>query len=40
MERCDAVMKNVNQMKEWMADNSKDYYPVYYVNGDHYEEVE
>ncbi|RHS00416.1 hypothetical protein DWW23_02715 [Parabacteroides sp. AF14-59] len=40
MERCDAVMKNVNQMKEWMADNSKDYYPVYYVNGDHYEVVE
>lgn len=39
MERCDAVMKNVNQMKEWMADNGKDYYPVYYVNGTNYEVV-
>ena len=39
MERCDAVMKNVNQMKEWMADKGKDYYPVYYVNATHYEVV-
>lgn len=40
MERCSHVMSNVNQMKEWMASNGKDYYPVYYVDGVHYDVVQ
>ncbi len=39
MERCKSVMSNVKQMKQWMADNEKDYYPVYYVDGRHYDVV-
>ncbi len=39
MERCKSVMSNVKQMKQWMADNEKDYYPVYYVDGQHYDVV-
>ena len=39
MERCKSVMSNVKQMKRWMADNEKDYYPVYYVDGQHYDVV-
>lgn len=37
MERCSRVMSNVKEMKQWMADNQKDYYPVYYVEGARYE---
>ena len=32
-EHCSQSMHNVNRMKQWMTDNSKDYYPVYYVEG-------
>lgn len=39
MERCSHVMSNVKQMKQWMADNGKDYYPIYYVDGTHYDVV-
>ena len=40
MERCSHVMSNVNQMKQWMTDNGKDYYPVYYVDATHYDAIQ
>lgn len=39
MESCEHIMNNVKQMKQWMADNGKDYYPVYYVDGLHYDMI-
>ena len=38
-EHCSHSMQNVSKMKQWMADNSKDYYPVYFVEGLSYEVV-
>ena len=37
---CGHGMKNVDMMKKWMADNNKDYYPVYFVEGTEYEKVQ
>ncbi|MFA9388627.1 MAG: hypothetical protein ACERKD_02385 [Prolixibacteraceae bacterium] len=39
-ENCSAEMANVNKMREWMKDHSKDYYALYYIDGISYESVE
>lgn len=36
---CSSSMGNVEKMKRWMADNNKDYYAVYFVEGVSYEAV-
>ena len=39
-ETCDAEMKNIASMREWMKQNNKDFYSLYYVDGTEYEVVE
>ena len=36
---CSKSLDQLSQMKQWMADNSKDYYPVYFMEGISYEAV-
>lgn len=38
-EHCTAEIGNINKMKSWMVDNKKDFYPVYFIDGMSYEEV-
>lgn len=38
-ESCDAEMANVAQMREWMKKKGKDYYSIYYINGEEYNEL-
>jgi len=40
MEQCDAVMNNVKEMREWMEKNNKDYFAIFYVDGETYEVVD
>ena len=37
---CSSSMGNVEKMKQWMADNNKDYYAVYFVEGTSFEKVQ
>ena len=37
---CSSSMGNVEKMKQWMADNNKDYYAVYFVEGVSYEKTQ
>lgn len=37
---CSHSMGNVKEMKQWMADNNKDYYSVYFVDGVSFEKVQ
>lgn len=39
MEQCHSVLKDIKEMKEWMAQNNKDYYPIYYVEGSSYKSI-
>ncbi len=39
MEQCEDVMSNVKHMKQWMNDNNKDYYPIYYINATIFEVI-
>ena len=39
-EHCSSSMGNVEKMKQWMADNNKDYYSVYFVDGVSFEKVQ
>lgn len=39
-EHCSAEMTNINQMREWMKKNKKDFYSIYFVNGTSYDIVE
>lgn len=39
-ETCDAEMNNINSMREWMKENNKDYYSIFYIDGTDYEVVE
>lgn len=32
-ETCAAELSNINDMRKWMADNNKDYYVIYYMDG-------
>lgn len=36
-ESCAEELKNINEMKEWMKANNKDYYSIYYMDGQDYE---
>lgn len=38
-ETCAAELANINEMKEWMKTQGKDYYSIYYIDGLNYEEV-
>lgn len=38
-ESCQAELNNINEMKEWMKANNKDYYSIYYMDGIDYEVV-
>lgn len=37
---CSHSMHNVNKMKQWMTDNNKEYYPIYFVEGVSFEKVQ
>lgn len=39
-EHCDTETKNINSMRKWMKENNKDYYSIYYVEGQDYEVVQ
>lgn len=39
-ESCEAELANIEEMKAWMKENGKDYYAVYYMDGEDYEIVE
>jgi len=32
-ETCAAELSNINDMRQWMKDNDKDYYVIYYMDG-------
>lgn len=38
-ESCEAELANINEMKEWMKTQGKDYYSIYYIDGVNYEKV-
>jgi len=38
-ESCDAEMTNIAQMREWMKKHGKNYYAIYYINGEVYNEL-
>jgi len=40
MEQCDAVLSNVKEMREWMEKNKKDYFAIFYIDGQTYEVVD
>lgn len=35
-EHCESEQNSINQMREWMAANGKDYYAIYYMDGETY----
>ena len=39
-ESCEAELANIAEMKAWMKEHGKDYYAVYYMDGEDYEVVE
>ncbi len=39
-ESCQAELQNINEMRQWMKDNNKDYYSIFYMDGQEYEVVE
>lgn len=39
-ETCAAETNNIAKMREWMEENNKDYYSIYFVNGLSYEVVD
>jgi hypothetical protein len=39
-ETCEAEMSNINDMRDWMAENNKDYYSIFFLNGIDYEIIE
>lgn len=39
-ESCQAELNNINEMRQWMKDNNKDYYSIFYMDGQEYEVVE
>ena len=38
-EACDTETANIQKMREWMKENGKDYYSIYYIDGEDYNEV-
>ncbi|MDO4703415.1 hypothetical protein [Tannerella sp.] len=39
-ETCQAELNNINEMREWMRAHNKDYYSIYYMDGERYEVIE
>lgn len=39
-KHCSSEMANIQEMRDWMKENKKDYYAIYYVDGTSYEVVE
>ena len=39
-ETCEAEMNNINGMREWMKANNKDFYSLYFIDGQEYEVIE
>ncbi len=39
-ENCAAELNNIEEMKVWMKEHGKDYYAIYYMDGEDYEVVE
>jgi len=39
-ELCAAELDNINEMRQWMKDNDKDYFVIYYMEGYSYEVLE
>lgn len=39
-ESCDAETNNIASMRQWMKENNKEFYSIYYVDGTDYEVVE
>ena len=39
-ETCETEMKNIQGMRDWMKQNNKDFYSLYYIDGLEYEVVE
>ncbi|MDR2130123.1 MAG: hypothetical protein LBP56_02970 [Odoribacteraceae bacterium] len=39
-ESCAAELENIQQMRAWMKEHGKDYYSIYYMDGETYEVIE
>jgi hypothetical protein len=39
-DACSSELNNIKEMRNWMKENNKDYYAVYYIEGIDYEEIE
>lgn len=39
-ETCEAEITNINSMRDWMYENKKDYYSIFFLNGIDYETIE
>lgn len=39
-ETCQAELNNITSMRDWMKANNKDYYAIYYMDGENYDVVE
>lgn len=39
-ETCQAELNNIQGMREWMKSNNKDYYSIYYMDGESYDVIE
>ena len=39
-KHCSAEMTNINDMREWMKTNNKDFYSIFYVDGTSYETLD
>lgn len=39
-ETCQAELNNIQGMREWMKSNNKDYYSIYYMDGEKYDVIE
>ena len=39
-ETCQAELNNINEMREWMKANNKDYYSLYFMDGESYEVID
>lgn len=39
-ETCQAELSNIESMRKWMKENNKDYYSIFYMDGENYDVVE
>lgn len=39
-ESCQAELANISEMRDWMKNNNKDYYAIYYMDGEEFSIVE